>query len=111
MRAWVAGVGRVNFQEPSTLWILGRPGSDLSGPWRSEGLTLAQAIQEALASEPDLHPLIRVTTPSFSEPLDFEHLRALHGHLDYRGLAPVGPERWPSAHKSRVAIEIETTDE
>lgn len=105
----MASCGRVDFEQPASLWIDAPPGPAGSA-WRSDGLTLAEAIREALATEPRLHPAIRITAAAFPAPLDFEHVRALHGHPDYPRKR-VGPARARGTRRTRITIDIESSDE
>ena len=111
MKSWISTYGHIDFDEPATLWVLDTAWR--SGPWHSEELSLSEAVREALATDPDLHPSLRVTSRSFREPLDFEHIRALHGHPDYPSGAPaqaLSPAPRVDAHQSRIVVEVQLTD-
>lgn len=110
MESWVATCGPIDFDEPAKLWFEGEPaGAEPSHSWHAEGLTLAEAIREALTCELGRRDALRVKSPSFAEPLDFDHVRALHGHPDYPGRTP---HPAPSHRRTtRIVVEIEAADD
>ncbi len=83
-RPWVQTLGSIDFTAPAVLYeapcrFRGEP-----HPGRVlEGLTLAQAVHMALASDPELHPYISLACDQLGEVLDFDHIRGLHGHPDF----------------------------